>query len=120
MRPPSAIGSGSLGHVVVFFEHRCELAHQRFQPRILPLQARFAVGLPMDFEGTERIAQELIAPLIVLCLADLAFIAQLGHGSALKLLQHRQGLRLRIPFSSFHSCFLIQQPQLTQVRLLFH
>ncbi len=52
---PRRLALAHWGTSSFFFEHRCELAHQRFQPRILPLQARVAVGLPMDFEGTNAL-----------------------------------------------------------------
>ena len=74
--------------LVAFFSLQGEFTHQRFQPGILSGQTRFALALLMNLKGFGRMGQKLVAPLIILGLADQMLSAHLGHGLALETLKH--------------------------------
>jgi hypothetical protein len=56
----------------------------------------------MNFKGFGGMGQKLVAPLIILGLADLMLRAQFRHRLALQAFYHHHRFGLGIPFPSLH------------------
>jgi hypothetical protein len=56
----------------------------------------------MHFKGLSGMSQKLVAPLVVLGLADLVLGANLGDGLALQALDDNYRFGLGVPFASVH------------------
>ena len=56
----------------------------------------------MHFKGLSGMSQKLVAPLVVLGLADLVFATDFSHRLTLQTLEHNTGFGLGLPFPSVH------------------
>jgi len=85
-----------------FFYLERELGHQALELAVLPGEARHLVGLLMRLEHLGGVGEQLVAPLVVLRLAELVLRAELADRRALQALEHNQRLRACVPFPSWH------------------
>ena len=76
MRRHGTRRSDSSEQLFGFFHLKRQVRHHALEPAVLPLEAGHLVGLLMDFERFRGVGQELVAPLVVLGLADLLFGAE--------------------------------------------
>jgi hypothetical protein len=79
------------------------LAQQPQNPLLIdqkPLDNAQMVPNPPDFKGLGGIGKKLVAPLVVLGLADLVLGANLGHWLALQALNENHRFGLGVPFAS--------------------
>src|SRR5918996_5604277 len=93
---------GSSEHLVACFSLQGQLADERFQPGVLPGEARFTLALLMDLKGFGRMSQKLVAPLIVLGLADLMLGAELSDGRAFEAFDDDHRFSFGVPLTAFH------------------
>jgi hypothetical protein len=66
------------------------------------LESGFALRLLRDLEGLGGVRQKLIAPLVVLRLADLVVLADGGHRLPLEAFEYDGRFGLGVPLPSFH------------------
>jgi hypothetical protein len=69
---------------------------------MLPRQARFALTLCVDLKGLGRMGEKLVAPWLILGLADLLLGANCRHRLALQALNDEHRVGLGIPLPSLH------------------
>ncbi|MGH7228742.1 MAG: hypothetical protein ACREIH_05940, partial [Nitrospiraceae bacterium] len=68
----------------------------------LMLEPRLPVGLLGDLKRLGRVGQKLIAPLVLLRLADVVVLTDGGYRFALEAFKHDGGLGLRVPLAPLH------------------
>ena len=66
------------------------------------LEPGLALSLLGHLKRFGRIRQKLVAPLVILRLADLVVLTDGGHRFALEPFEHDGGLGLRVPLASLH------------------
>jgi hypothetical protein len=78
------------------------LSNKSFQPGVFPYETRFTLALLLDLKGFGHMSQRLVAPLIILGLADLMLVTELGDGLTFQAFDDDHRFGFGVPLTALH------------------